>query len=242
MGFLEQIDKKRLPKHVGIIMDGNGRWAKRKLLARVKGHESGVRAVRDTVEAARELGLQALSLYAFSTENWSRPRHEVEALMRLLKKYLVEERPTIMDNNIRLVMSGDIARLPGFVREELEKLMADSGGNDGMFLNLCLSYGGQREIVVACQQVCERVRAGEMDPEDVSESDIAKALWVPELPPMDLMIRTSNELRISNFMLWQLAYAELIFLEIMWPDFTKESLYESICEFQRRERRFGNLP
>ncbi len=242
MSFLDKIDRDRLPKHVGIIMDGNGRWAKRKLLARVKGHESGVRAVREAVTTSRELGLKALSLYAFSTENWSRPRHEVEALMRLLKKYLVEERSTIMDNNIRLVMSGDIERLPKYVRSELDALMADSRNNDGMFLNLCLSYGGQREIVIACQRVSERVRAGELEPEDVSEEDIAGALWVPELPPMDLMIRTSNELRVSNFMLWQLAYAELIFLEIMWPDFTKESLYESIYEFQRRERRFGNLP
>ena len=237
---METIDTVLMPRHIAIIMDGNGRWAKKRLLERVKGHEKGAEAVRETITTCRKLGLNALSLYAFSEENWERPRREVEALMHLLRSYLIKERSEILDNNIRLVVSGHIQKLPPFVLEKLTPLMEDSSRNDGMFLNLCLAYGGRDEIVDTCRKIAERVKTGDLQPKDVTEQLFERHLYVPELPPVDLMIRTSGELRTSGFMPWQTTYAEFVFLDVLWPDFSKQHLFEAIREFQRRERRFGN--
>ncbi len=236
---METIETLRLPKHIGIIMDGNGRWAQKRLLERVKGHEEGVRAVRDTVTACRKLGIDALSLFAFSEENWERPKREVDALMRLLRRYLIEEESEILDNNIRLVVSGRVEKLPDFVKEKLLPLMEKSESNTGMYLNLCLSYGGREELTHACRRIAEKVKAGELLPEAITEKTFAAHLYVPELPPVDLMIRTSGELRISGFLPWQLAYAEFHFPKVFWPDFTRDHLFEAIREMQTRERRFG---
>ena len=236
---MKTIDHSRLPKHIAIIMDGNGRWAKRRFMERISGHEKGAKAVKETVTACRELGLKALSLFAFSEENWARPRREVELLMRLLRRYLIDERSEILDNNIRLVASGRIEKLPDNVAGKLLPLMEESRANDGMFLNLCLSYGGREEIVDACRSIAELAAKGEIRPEDVSPEIFERYLYVPELPPVDLMIRTSGEQRISGFLPWRIAYAELSFSDVLWPDFNKELLYEIIHEFQGRERRFG---
>jgi len=236
---MHEIDTKRLPAHIAIIMDGNGRWAKTRMLERVRGHESGADAVRTCVTACRELGIKALSLYAFSEENWRRPGLEVTALMKLLEKYLIEERSEILDNNIRLVASGRIEKLPEKVRRLLYERMEESAANSGMFLNLCLSYTGREEIVDATVKIAELVKSGDLQPEEITAEIFEQHLYVPQLPPVDLMIRTSGELRISGFLLWQIAYAELDFPEVFWPDFSKEHLYEAIRRFQNRERRFG---
>ena len=236
---MREIDKSRLPAHIAIIMDGNGRWAKTRTLERVRGHERGADAVRTCVTACRELGVKALSLYAFSEENWRRPGLEVAALMKLLERYLIEERSEILDNNIRLVASGRIEKLPDKVRRLLEERMRESAANSGMFLNLCLSYTGHEEIVDAAVEIARRVQAGELQPADITDAVFARHLYVPQLPPVDLMIRTSGEMRVSGFLLWQIAYAELDFPEVYWPDFSKEHLYEAIRRFQTRERRFG---
>ncbi|HJZ85437.1 MAG TPA: polyprenyl diphosphate synthase [Polyangia bacterium] len=238
-GIPEMIDRTRLPRHVAIIMDGNGRWAQRQGLPRVEGHKKGADAVRDTVRAARELGLQALTLYAFSMQNWDRPADEVAVLMQLLHDYCHEERSEIMDNAIRLVAVGEVERLPGFVRKPLDDLMRDSAKNQAMTLCLALSYGGREAFVDAARALAREAAAGQLDPDQIDEACVQAHLCTSMLPQADLIIRTSGELRISNFLLWEAAYAELYFTETLWPDFTRGELYAAIEAYQRRERRFG---
>jgi undecaprenyl diphosphate synthase len=233
--------EKQLPRHVAIIMDGNGRWAKRRGLPRIEGHRKGADSVRDITRACRELGLQALTLYAFSSQNWDRPVEEVRMLMALLRDYLVDERAEILDNNIRLTTIGEVSRLPDFVREPLDALKRDSARNTGMTLCLALSYGGREAIVDAARRLVERVQSGELRMLDVNMLSFEEALCTSQaaLPPLDLVVRTSGEQRLSNFLLWEVAYAELYFTETMWPDFRRDELYEALATFQGRERRFG---
>ena len=233
------VNPHNLPRHVAIIMDGNGRWAKRRGLPRIEGHRKGADAVRDVVRASRELGLRALTLYAFSSQNWDRPMEEVRALMELLRDYVVEERAEIMDNAIRLTTIGDRSRLPQFVREPLEELMRDSAENDKMTLCLALSYGGRESILAAARGLAEAVVRGELHASDIDAHNFAAELATRELPELDLVIRTSGEQRLSNFLLWEAAYAELFFTDTLWPDFSRATLYQAIEAFQGRERRFG---
>src|SRR4051794_26047588 len=228
-----------LPRHLAIIMDGNGRWAKRRNLPRIEGHRKGADSVRDITRACREMGIQALTLYAFSSQNWDRPVEEVRMLMALLRDYLVDERPEILDNNIRLTTIGDTSRLPDFVREPLNALKDDSAKNTGMTLCLALSYGGREAIVDAARHLVEQVQGGEIRTQDVNELSFAEALCTRTLPPLDLVIRTSGEQRLSNFLLWEAAYAELYFTDTMWPDFKRADLMDAIAAYQGRERRFG---
>src|SRR5689334_13942427 len=232
-------DERTLPRHVAIIMDGNGRWAKKRGLPRIEGHRKGADSVRDITRACRELGIKALTLYAFSSQNWDRPVEEVRMLMALLRDYLVDERPEILDNGIRLTTIGNIDRLPDFVREPLFALMADSASNQGMTLCLALSYGGRETIVDAARLLVERVLAGEIRPQDVNELSLSEALCTRNLPPLDLVIRTSGEQRLSNFLLWEAAYAELYFTDTLWPDFKRAQLMDAIAAYQGRERRYG---
>jgi undecaprenyl diphosphate synthase len=224
-----------LPRHVAIIMDGNGRWAQARKLPRIEGHRRGADSVRDVTRAARQLGLEALTLYAFSTQNWNRPPDEVKALMELLRDYLIEERAEIMDNGIRLTAIGQIERLPGFVREPLDALRADSSANRGMTLCLALSYGGREAIVEAARGA---LLAG-IPPEKLDEDRLAAFFPTRSLPPVDLLVRTSGEQRLSNFLLWECAYAELYFTPVLWPDFRREHLFEALEAYGARERRFG---
>jgi undecaprenyl diphosphate synthase len=233
------IDRTRLPRHVAIIMDGNGRWAEGQGLPRVEGHKQGADAVRDVVRASRELGLEALTLYAFSMQNWERPADEVAVLMQLLRDYCEGERAEIMDNAIRLVAVGEVTRLPGFVRGPLDDLMRDSAGNRGMTLCLALSYGGREALADAAQAIAREVAAGTLAPEKVDEACVQAHLCTAMLPQADLLIRTSGELRLSNFLLWESAYAELYFTETLWPEFRRGELYTAIEAYQARERRFG---
>jgi undecaprenyl diphosphate synthase len=222
-----------LPRHVAIIMDGNGRWAEARELPRVAGHREGAEAVRAVTRAARRLGLEALTLYAFSTENWGRPEPEVGALMHLLAEFLEAERGEMMANGIRLNAIGDLARLPTEVREKLAEVRAETAGNRGMILTLALSYGGRQELVQAARRAAEAKGAA------LEEADLEAGLWTAGLPELDLLVRTSGERRISNFLLWQCAYAELVFTDVLWPDFRDAELLAAIAEFQARERRFG---
>jgi undecaprenyl diphosphate synthase len=234
-----QAPPEELPRHLAIIMDGNGRWAKRRGLPRIEGHRKGADSVREVTRAARELGLEALTLYAFSSQNWDRPLEEVRMLMALLRDYLVDERPEILDNGIRLTTIGNTDRLPDFVREPLYALKDESAHNSGMTLCLALSYGGREAIVDAAAKLVERVLAGEIREQDVNALSFAEALCTHELPPLDLVIRTSGEQRLSNFLLWEVAYAELYFTDTMWPDFRRADLMDAIATYQGRERRFG---
>ena len=227
------------PRHVGIIMDGNGRWAEGRGRPRVEGHREGSNSVREVTRCARRVGVEALTLYAFSTQNWARPPLEVAALMSLLREYLESERAEILDNGIRLNAIGDLDRLPAMVRSPLDALRADSSRNTGMVLTLALSYGGREELVQAARRLCERAVAGDLRPSKLAEADIEAALWTAGLPGVDLVIRTSGERRISNFLLWQVAYAELVFSELAWPDFRSQAFLECLAEFQTRERRYG---
>jgi undecaprenyl diphosphate synthase len=233
------VNPHNLPRHVAIIMDGNGRWAKRRGLPRIEGHRKGADSVRDVVRASRELGLKALTLYAFSSQNWERPMEEVRALMELLRDYLIEERAEIMDNEIRLATIGDRSRLPEFVRDPLEALIRDSADNNKMTLCLALSYGGRESIVAAARRLAEAVVRGELHPSDIDAHNFAEELSTRILPELDLVIRTSGEQRLSNFLLWEAAYAELFFTDTLWPDFSRATLYQAIEVFQTRERRFG---
>jgi undecaprenyl diphosphate synthase len=234
-----QAPSDELPRHIAIIMDGNGRWAKRRGLPRIEGHRKGADSVREVTRAARELGIGALTLYAFSSQNWDRPIEEVRMLMALLRDYLVDERAEILENGIRLTTIGNVDRLPDFVREPLFALKADSAANTGMTLCLALSYGGREAIVDAARELVVRVRAGEIREQDVNELSFGEALCTNKLPPLDLVIRTSGEQRLSNFLLWEVAYAELYFTDTMWPDFKRADLMDAIAAFQGRERRFG---
>jgi len=231
--------KKDLPRHVAIIMDGNGRWAKRRNLPRIDGHKKGADSVREIVRASREIGLKALTLYAFSSQNWERPVEEVRMLMELLRDYLIGERDEILGNDIRLTTIGDESRLPAFVREPLDALKADSANNKGMTLCLALSYGGREAIIDATKRLVEAVRAGTMRIQDVNILSFSEALSTHGLPELDLVIRTSGEQRLSNFLLWEAAYAEMYFTDALWPDFNRAELQLALQSFQGRERRFG---
>jgi len=235
----EKIDLERLPKHVAIIMDGNGRWAKSKGKPRVFGHQSGVTSVREAAESAAELGIPYLTLYAFSTENWNRPRFEVTALMRLLLQTINDEVVTLNKNNIRLNAIGDLESLPKLNRERLLRAMDETSKNDRMTLTLALSYSSRWEIVQAARKLAELVENGSCKAKDVDQACFEGLLTTKGMPDPELLIRTSGESRISNFMLWQIAYAELYFSQKFWPDFRKEDLYEAILDYQCRERRFG---
>jgi len=241
MSFKEKIDPKRLPLHIAVIMDGNGRWAKQRGKLRVFGHESGVTAVRETAEACAEIGIKYLTLYAFSTENWNRPKMEVDALMNLLVKTLNKETKTLMDNNIRLGAIGDLSQLDPQCREQLQETMDITSGNNKMEMFLALSYSSRWEIIEATRKIAEMVKAGQLNPEDISQELFSTMLTTKNIPDPELLIRTSGENRISNFLLWQIAYAELYFTPVLWPDFRREHLYEAIYDFQHRERRFGKI-
>jgi undecaprenyl diphosphate synthase len=234
-----EIDKERLPRHVAIIMDGNGRWAKQRGLTRVAGHRRGKQSVQDIVEAARRLGIQYLSLYAFSTENWQRPRDEVAALMRFLRHYLAAEMKKMMKNGIRLLAIGNLRRLPREVQIALRQTIDDTRHNTGMTVILAVSYGGREEITDAVRAVARRVRRGEIEPEDVDQTLVASHLGTAGIPDPDLLIRTSGEMRISNFLLWQIAYTEIYVTDTLWPDFRTDEFLAAVAHFQRRERRFG---
>lgn len=239
MEYREKIDMGKLPKHIAIIMDGNGRWAKEKGKARVFGHQSGVQAVRDVTEAGAELGIEYMTLYAFSTENWNRPKLEVTALMTLLVKTIRKEVATLNKNKIRLQMIGDLNTLPKAAQKELLEAIDSTKGNTRMTLVLALSYSAKWEMVEAVKNIATRVKNGELDADDINETLISDSLTTTGMPDPELMIRTSGETRISNFLLWQLAYAELYFTPVFWPDFRKANLYEAIYSYQNRERRFG---
>lgn len=242
MELFDQIDKSRLPQHIAVIMDGNGRWAKKKGNPRVFGHQNGVAAVRDTVEAAAELGLKYLTLYAFSTENWKRPRTEVDALMSLLVATINKETKTLMDNNVRLLAIGDIKSLPSGVSRKLDEIIQKTSGNTGLSLVLALSYSSRWEIVEAIKKITDDLVSGKIDNVDtINECLIEKYLTTKDMPDPELLIRTSGENRISNFLLWQIAYAELYFTPTLWPDFRRNDFYNAILDFQKRERRFGMI-
>jgi len=237
---LEQaVAKGQLPRHVGIIMDGNGRWAEARGLPRLEGHRAGSESVREVTRAARRIGLGALTLYAFSAQNWERPADEVGGLMQLLHDYLVGERSEILDNQIRLDAIGELDRLPRFVREPLEELRRASAHNDRMVLTLALSYGGREDILQAAVALAARIASREVDAANVRPADLERLLSTRELPPLDLVVRTSGEQRLSNFLLWQAAYAELVFCDTPWPDFRTEAFVQCLADYQQRERRFG---
>jgi undecaprenyl diphosphate synthase len=228
-----------VPRSVAVIMDGNGRWARARGFERIKGHERGIDAVRSTVEECARLGVKALTLYAFSEENWSRPKREIELLMRLLERFLVKERPTLMNNDVRLVHAGRRERLSKKVLRILDETIAMTASNRGMTLCLAISYGGRAELADAVRTIARRVRDGELDPDAIEEGTIGSALYQPGLPDPDLLIRTAGELRISNFLLWQISYAEIWVTEVCWPDFGVEHLHEAFRDFGRRIRKFG---
>ncbi len=234
-----QLDTTQLPAHIAIIMDGNGRWAKKRLLNRINGHEKGSETVRTIVRTCRQIGISYLTLYAFSTENWQRPKTEVEALMALLNKFLQSERKEMVENNIRLRVIGQVDRLPAKVRETLNQTMAATRDQTGMNLILALSYGGRAEIVHMVRELVEKIKRGIIDPQAVNEELISDHLYTRDIPDPDLLIRTSGEMRISNFLLWQIAYTELFVTSTLWPDFGKEEFLQILKKYQARERRFG---
>ena len=233
------LDPQKLPRHVAIIMDGNGRWARKRAQNRVKGHEQGVNTVRTIVRATREIGIPYLTLYAFSTENWKRPKAEVMALMVILRSFLISERPEMLENGIRLNTIGDTARLPAEVRDALSATLAATQDNQRMLLTLALSYGGREDLVQAARRLAEKARKNELDPEQIDEALVSRHLLTDGIPDPDLMIRTSGEMRISNFLLWQLAYAEFYFTPTLWPDFSRGEYVNILGGFGQRERRFG---
>src|SRR5438034_6874498 len=231
----------RLPRHVAIIMDGNGRWAAQRGQPRIAGHRAGVEAVRSAVDTGARLGLEALTLYAFSTENWKRPRYEVDALMRMLRKYLRIELDEINRQNIRFQTIGRTAELVKNVREEIARAADNTATNTGMVLSVALNYGGRAEIVDACRAATQKLIEAGATPNELTEEDIARELYTRDLPELDLLVRTSGEMRISNFLLWQSAYAEIHVTETLWPDFRRVHLLEAVVDYQQRRRRFGGL-
>jgi undecaprenyl diphosphate synthase len=237
----EQLDLKRLPKHVAVIMDGNGRWAKKKGNPRIFGHRNAVAAVRDTVEAAAELGIQYLTLYAFSTENWNRPRTEIDALMSLLVSTIDKETKTLLDNSVKLKAIGDIDSLPSQVALQLKGAIKKTAKGKGLTLILALSYSSRWEILNAVKLLSKDIKEGKLDAEDLTGEVFETYLTTAGIPDPELLIRTSGEYRISNYLLWQIAYAELYFTPTLWPDFRREHLYEALVDFQKRERRFGKI-
>lgn len=236
---LSHLDPARLPRHVAIIMDGNGRWAQRRGLSRIEGHRRGKDSVRAVVETARRLNIPYLSLFAFSTENWQRPPREVSALMSLLRRYLRTEMKRLMENEVRVRAIGDLDRLPEAVRRELDHVVEMTRDNARLTVGLCVSYGGREDLVTAVRTIAERVRAGTLAPETIDQTTISDALGTAGMPDPDLLIRTSGEMRVSNFFLWQLAYTELYVTDTLWPDFREPAFIDALAEFQQRERRFG---
>ncbi len=239
MDLIQQVNKERLPKHLAIIMDGNGRWAKQKGFLRAIGHENGTKSVRVTVETCAKIGIENLTLYAFSTENWKRPKLEVDTLMRLLVSSLKKEIATLQDNNIRLNAIGNLHALPKKVFAELNDVIENTKANTRMTLTLALSYGSRDELVNAIKEISAKVKNNIISLENVDESVVNAHLYTQNLPDVDLLIRTSGEQRISNFLLWQIAYAELCFVDVLWPDFNQNHLAKALIEYQKRERRFG---
>lgn len=239
MDFKTQIDKNKVPEHIAIIMDGNGRWAKKQGRLRTFGHKIGVKAVRETVEGASEIGVKFLTMYTFSTENWKRPAGEIKALMELLVKSIHKETPTLNQNNIRLQAIGNLEQLPEKARLQLQKSIDETSQNTGMHLILALSYSARWEILHATRRLADKVAQGLIKPDEISEALFQAELCTAQYPDPELLIRTSGELRISNYLLWQIAYSELYFTPKLWPDFTREDLFEAIVNYQQRERRFG---
>ena len=236
---MDRLDPNRLPRHVAIIMDGNGRWAKKRLLNRVAGHEEGAESVRAVIEAARRIGIPHLTLYAFSEENWQRPKHEVQALWQLLRRFIRSERPKLLENRIRVRHFGDPEGIPEDVYAEFASLIRETAGFDKLTVNLALNYGGRQEILRAAALFAEDVRAGRCSPWDLTQQTFEKYLFTADTPELDLLIRTSGECRVSNFLLCQLAYAEIYITENLWPDFREPQFIEALLDYQRRERRFG---
>ncbi|GAA5032410.1 isoprenyl transferase [Marivirga lumbricoides] len=237
----KELDKSNLPEHIAVIMDGNGRWAKKQGAARVFGHKNAIKAVRDAVEGSAELGIKHLSLYAFSTENWARPKMEVDALMQLLVSTIKNEMKTLQDNNVRLTAIGDIDKLPAKCFKELKYAIENTASNDGLNLILALNYSGKWDILQAVQKVAQYAKEKNIEPENIDHSLFESYLSTAKVPDPELLIRTSGEFRISNFMLWQMAYTEIYITEILWPDFRKEHLIEALKNYQKRERRFGKV-
>lgn len=235
----EDLDQGKLPKHIAIIMDGNGRWAKKQGLLRAAGHERGTRGVKEAVEACAELGVPFLTLYAFSTENWNRPKIEVDMLMRLLVSSLKKEIKTLLDNDICLNTIGNINTLPKKAQKELQEVIAKTAKNKRLRLTLALSYGAREELLQTVKEISLKVKNNIISTDEIDESCINKHLYTHDLPEVDLLIRTSGEQRVSNFLLWQIAYAEFYFTDVLWPDFTKAHLHDAIYNYQKRERRFG---
>jgi len=239
MGHQDQINVEKLPEHLAIIMDGNGRWAKQHGKLRTFGHQAGVKTVRDITEACAELGIKFLTLYTFSAENWKRPKYEVNALMELLVKTINRETPTLLKNGIRLRTIGDLSRLPRRTVKQLEVTMEATSDSEKMTLTLALNYSARWEILEATRRIAEKVKLGVLTGEEITEEVFNQHLYTSDIPDPELLIRTSGELRISNYLLWQIAYSELYFSDKLWPDFSREDLYQAIVDFQRRERRFG---
>lgn len=240
--LLSQIDLERLPRHIAVIMDGNGRWARKRHLPRIAGHRAGIRAVRQVVENCARLGVPCLTLYAFSVENWKRPRTEVKLLMQLLREYLKKEIAELNENNIRFGAIGRIESLPKAVQRDLQNTIAKTQSNTGLRLTLALNYGGRAEMIDAVRSLASQLKGNDgFDVEAITEQTFSEHLYTHNLPDPDLLIRTSGEMRLSNFLLWQVAYSEIWVTDILWPDFTQRELYQAIIDFQRRERRYGGL-
>jgi undecaprenyl diphosphate synthase len=239
--LLVELDADRLPQHIAVIMDGNGRWAQKRHLPRVAGHRAGVQSARTIIETCARLNIRALTLYAFSMENWRRPKAEIDFLMRLLREYLRKELPVIQRNNIQLLVIGRTDQLPPAVRADLDRATQQTGANSGMKLAVALNYGGRAELVDAFNDILSHVRNNGLAAARVDEEMISQHLYTAGLPDPDLLIRTSGEMRVSNFLLWQIAYAEIYVTETLWPDFTRAQLYEALLDFQKRERRYGGL-
>ncbi|MBW1642024.1 MAG: isoprenyl transferase [Deltaproteobacteria bacterium] len=235
------LDFSRLPVHVAIIMDGNGRWAKKRRLNRIKGHEKGAETVRMVLRTFRKIGIPNLTLFAFSTENWQRPKTEVAALMRLLKKFLLSEEQEMIENNIRLNAIGQLERFPEDVQKSIQKVMGSTEQNDGLLLSIALSYGGRADIQKMVYDIAAKVKTGKIDPAEITPELISNHLYTRSVPDPDLLIRTSGEMRISNFYLWQIAYTELYMTKTLWPDFSKEECIGILKEYQQRNRRYGNI-
>ncbi|MEM6805591.1 MAG: isoprenyl transferase [Bacteroidota bacterium] len=239
MSLTDQLNPNEIPKHIAVIMDGNGRWARKRGNMRVFGHRNAIKAVRDTTEGAAEVGVEYLTLYAFSTENWKRPKAEVDALMTLLVETIAKERSTLMDNNIRLNAIGNLDALPKACVRSLEETMKITADNNRMTLSLALSYGSRSDLKQAIKQIATEVKEGRLQAEDINDTTIKQFLSTSEIPDPELLIRTSGEHRISNFLLWEIAYTEIYFTSKLWPDFRREDLFEAIQNYQQRERRFG---
>jgi len=236
---MRRIDEDKLPKHIAIIMDGNGRWAEKRLINRIAGHRVGIKRAKEAIRCCTELGIQALTLYAFSTENWSRPKREIKALMTLMKRFLRAEGENLVRNNIRLKIIGNIEDLPEDVGEVIKEFIIKTKNNKGMILNAALSYSGRNEIIRAVRKIAGDVKQGKLTTRQIDEATFSRYLFTSGVPDPDLLIRTSGELRISNFLLWQMAYTEIYVTDILWPDFSEKDLRNAIINFQRRRRRFG---